>query len=393
MLSIIIVSYNVKYFLEQCLFSVQKAVSGMEAEVIVIDNNSSDKSVEYLQANFPAVRFVANRENAGFAKANNQGWRMAAGQQVLFLNPDTLLSEDSLYKSVRVLEEQAQVGALGIHMLDGSGRFLPESKRGFPSPRASFFKLSGLIDIFPHLKAVSQYYLGHLPEKDNNEIDILTGAYMMVKKDVLEKTEGFDERFFMYGEDIDLSYRIKQAGYKNYYLAESSIIHFKGESTRKDIAYTKLFYKAMRLFVEKHYEKESRLFSVMVQMAIAMRGVVSFAGQVFRRRQPTQDADKLVQTIVAGAHAETKKALEVLASQPIKRNIITVTGVREIEAVMQVQKTSEIIFCAGAISYKEIIQCIAAMNGNIDYKFFAAGSYSMVGSISKNNSGETVVFC
>jgi len=183
-------------------------------------------------------------------------------------------------------------GALGIHMIDGSGRFLPESKRGFPSPRASFFKLAGLIKIFPNSKGIAAYYLGNLPEKENNEVDVLTGAYMMVKKEVLEKTGGFDEQFFMYGEDIDLSYRIKQIGYKNYYLASSSIIHFKGESTKKDIAYTKLFYKAMRIFVKKHYEKDSWMFSKIVQLAIAARGLLSFTGRIFLQRVPVQDAIK-----------------------------------------------------------------------------------------------------
>ena len=365
----------------------------MDAEVIVVDNNSTDESVEYLQKIFPRVKFIANKENTGYAKANNQGWQIAAGDYILFLNPDTILGEDCLQQSVYILQRNNSLGALGIHMLDGSGRFLPESKRGFPSLRASFFKLSGLIKIFPRSKTIARYYLGHLPEKENNEVDVLTGAYMMVKKQVLEKTGGFDERFFMYGEDIDLSYRIKQAGYKNYYLADSSIIHFKGESTQKNIAYTKLFYKAMGIFVEKHYEKQSRLFSIMVRMAIAVRGIVSFAGQFFLRRQSLQEPGKIVNTIIAGEHAEIKKAVEVLNSQPEKRNIIQVAGLPEINAAMQLQKTGEIIFCAGNTCYQDIIDYIENTHSNIDYKFFASGSNSIVGSMSKNSSGETVVFC
>jgi N-acetylglucosaminyl-diphospho-decaprenol L-rhamnosyltransferase len=365
----------------------------MDAEVIVVDNNSTDKSVEYLQKIFSWVKFIANKENTGYAKANNQGWQMATGDYILFLNPDTILGEDCLQQSIHILERNDSLGALGIHMLDGSGRFLPESKRGFPSLRASFFKLSGLIKIFPHSKILGGYYLGHLPEKENNEVDVLTGAYMMVKKHVLEKTGGFDELFFMYGEDIDLSYRIKQAGYKNYYLADSSIIHFKGESTQKNIAYTKLFYKAMGIFVEKHYGKQSRLFSIMLRMAIAIRGIVSFAGQFFLRRQSLQESDNIIYAIIAGEHAETKKAVEILNSQPEKRNIITVTGIPEINAAMQLQKTGEVIFCAGNICYKEIIGYIENTHNDIDYKFFASGSNSIVGSRSKNNSGETVVFC
>jgi GT2 family glycosyltransferase len=363
----------------------------MNPEVIVVDNNSTDKSVEYLQKIFPQVKFICNKENTGYAKANNQGWKMAAGDYILFLNPDTILGEDCLPQSIRILQQDDRLGALGIHMLDGSGRFLPESKRGFPSPWASFFKLSGLIKIFPRSKTIAQYYLGHLPEKENNEIDVLTGAYMMVKKEVLEKTGGFDERFFMYGEDIDLSYRIKEAGYKNYYLADSSIIHFKGESTPKDIVHTKLFYEAMRIFVEKHYERQSRMFSILVRVAIAVKGILSFTGQFFLRGQSLQGTNKIVNTIIVGEGDEAKKAAGMLNNQPIKRNITTVTGIREINAAVQLQKTGEIIFCAGAICYKDIIQCIENLHGNIDYKFYAAGSNSMVGSISKNNSGETVV--
>ena len=375
------------------MYSVQKAAQGMDAEVIVVDNNSTDESVEYLQKIFPRVKFIANKENTGYAKANNQGWQIASGDYILFLNPDTILGEDCLQQSVSVLQRNNSLGALGIHMLDGSGRFLPESKRGFPSLRASFFKLSGLIKIFPRSKTIARYYLGHLPEKENNEVDVLTGAYMMVKKQVLEKTGGFDERFFMYGEDIDLSYRIKQAGYKNYYLADSSIIHFKGESTQKNIAYTKLFYKAMGIFVEKHYEKQSRLFSIMLRMAIGVRGIVSFAGQFFLHRQSSQGPGKIVHTIIAGEPAEIKKAVGALNNQTEKRNIIQVAGLPEINAALQLQKTGEIIFCAGHTSYKDIIDYIENAHSNIDYKFFASGSNSIVGSMSKNSSGETVVFC
>ena len=391
MLSIIIVSYNVKYFLEQCLYSVQKAIEGKNAEVIVIDNNSADKSVEYLQYSFPWVKFVANNENKGFATANNQGWKMASGEYILFLNPDTIIGESCLWQSINMLQQRNDLGALGIHMLDGSGRFLPESKRGFPSPQAAFYKLTGLIKIFPHSKNIARYYLGNLPEKQNNEIDVLTGAYMMVKKEVLEKTGGFDERFFMYGEDIDLSYRIKQAGFKNYYLADCSIIHFKGESTKKDFLYTKLFYKAMRIFVEKHYEKESRLFSILVQLAIGISGMFAFIGQFFLRRPSLPGPNKMVQTIIAGAVSETTRANDALRNQPIKRNIITVNELKDIAAAMQLQKTGEIIFCAGMIAYSDIIRCIENLHSDVDYKFYAADSNSMVGSMSKNDSGETVV--
>ncbi len=391
MLSIIIVSYNVKYFLEQCLYSVNKASAGLAAEIIVVDNNSGDVSVEYLQKIFPAVKFICNKENAGYAKACNQGLQNASGEYILFLNPDTILSEDCLQQSINILKENKELGALGIHMVDGSGRFLPESKRGFPSPKASFFKLSGLIKLFPHSKTIAQYYLGHLPEKQNNEIDVLTGAYMMVKKEVLNKTGGFDERFFMYGEDIDLSYRIKLAGYKNYYLAGSSIIHFKGESTIKDIAYTKMFYKAMRIFVEKHYEKESWLFTAMVQLAIMVRGFFSFVGRIFSFSQPSKIINGELQTIIAGTAGETTVLTEKLNNQLIKRNIVIVNSLEKIDAALQLHKPREIIFCAGGISYKDIISFIEKKKLEVDYKFYAVNSNSIVGSTHKDNSGKAVV--
>ncbi len=392
MLSIIIVNYNVKYFLEQCLYSVQKAIAGIQAEVIVVDNNSADESVAYLQNIFPRVIFISNKENAGYAKANNQGLQIAKGEYILFVNPDIILAEDSLTESVRVLQQDAAIGALGIRMVDGTGHFLPESKRGFPTPGASFFKLSGLIKMFPHAASIARYYLGNLPEKENNEVDVLSGAYMMVKKEVLDKTGGFDESFFMYGEDIDLSYRIKQAGYVNYYLGLSSIIHFKGESTKKDIQYTKMFYKAMNIFVQKHYSKKSVLFAMLMQIAIAVSGGLSFAGSIFSSNRKSLTNSKIINTIVAGELAETKGAGEILmADQQIKRAIRYMHNAKEIQQAIQTGTADEIIFCAGTLCYKEIIGCMQSLPGTIAYKFFAAGSKSIVGSMSKNSSGEVMI--
>lgn len=392
MLSIIIVSYNVKYFLEQCLYSIQKAAKGINTEVIVVDNNSTDGSVEYLQKIFGPVLFVANKENTGYARACNQGLQLARGELLLFLNPDTLLAEDCLSQSIQVLQSKKELGALGVRMLDGSGRFLPESKRGFPSPKASFFKLSGLIKIFPHSKTFAQYYLGHLPEKENNEIDVLTGAYLMVKKEVLERTGGFDESFFMYGEDIDLSYRIRQAGYKIYYLADCSIIHFKGESTKRDMAYTKLFYKAMRIFVQKHYEKESWLFTGMIRVAIAVRGLLSFTGQLFLRGMPRPVAGShTMQTLLVGEVSETSPVAAILKRQVVERKLVTIAVPGGIAAALQLQQAEDVIFCAGTITYKNIIECIENLQSNASYKFYAAESKSIVGSMSKNSSGEILV--
>ncbi|MEO6541840.1 MAG: glycosyltransferase family 2 protein, partial [Ferruginibacter sp.] len=232
-LSVIIVNYNVKYFLEQCLYSVQKACLGIDAEIIVTDNNSSDGSRAFLEPAFPAVNFIWNTNNLGFAKANNQALAMAKGDLILFLNPDTILPEDSIQNCLQFFNLNKKAGALGIHMVDGSGNFLKESKRAFPSPLTSLYKLTGLTRLFPHSKIFARYHLGHLSEHENHEVDVLAGAFIMMPRKVLEEIGNFDEQFFMYGEDVDLSFRIQKAGYKNYYFAESSIIHFKGESTKR----------------------------------------------------------------------------------------------------------------------------------------------------------------
>jgi len=291
-LSVIIVNYNVKHFLEQCLCSVYKAIKVLSAgnsdtlaEVIVIDNHSTDNSLEYLQAKFSDVLFIANNENLGFAKACNQGLQSAKGKFILFLNPDTIVPEDCFQKCISFLESHKEAGALGIKMLDGSGKFLNESRRSFPSPVTSLYKLSGLSKLFPLSRIFSRYHLGHLDKNKNHEVDVLAGAFMMVKKEVLDFVGGFDEIFFMYGEDVDLSYRIQKAGYKNYYFADSSIIHFKGESTRKGtLNYVRMFYKAMSVFVRKHYGgSRAGLFNFLIHIAIWVRAALSATGNFIRR--------------------------------------------------------------------------------------------------------------
>ncbi|MBK8309696.1 MAG: glycosyltransferase family 2 protein [Chitinophagaceae bacterium] len=284
-LSVIIVNYNVKLFLEQCLCSVQKAMAVIDAEVIVVDNNSSDNSIEYLTAKFPAVKYITNKENTGFAKACNQGLQQAKGSYILFLNPDTIIPEDCFTKCVSFFEANKDAGAIGIKMLDGSGKFLKESKRSFPSPSTSLYKLFGLAKLFPRSKIFSRYHLGHLNENVNNEVDVLAGAFMMIKREVLDKVGGFDETFFMYGEDVDLSYRIQKAGFKNHYFAESSIIHFKGESTRKgSMNYVRMFYNAMSIFVRKHYGgSKAGIFSFLIHVAIWFRAALSTIGSFIRK--------------------------------------------------------------------------------------------------------------
>jgi len=276
-LSVIIVNYDVKYFLEQCLYSVLKSKTAFDLEIIVIDNNSTDGSIEYLGPKFPQVNFVANKTNIGFAKACNEGFSLSQGEYILFLNPDTIVAEDSFQKCIEFFEAHPSCGALGVKMIDGSGKFLKESKRSFPSPITSLYKLFGLSALFPKSKFFSRYHLGYLDKEKNHEVDVLAGAFMMIRKNVLARVGSFDETFFMYGEDVDLSYRIQKAGYKNYYFPGTTIIHFKGESTRRgSLNYVKMFYTAMSIFVKKHYGKtRAGIFNASIQFAIWIRAVMA----------------------------------------------------------------------------------------------------------------------
>ncbi|GAB2841840.1 glycosyltransferase family 2 protein [Ferruginibacter profundus] len=291
-LSVIIVNYNVKYFLEQCLCSVLKACKNIDAEVLVVDNNSTDGSKEFLLPRFSSVHFSWNSVNVGFAKANNQALAQAKGAYVLFLNPDTIVPEDCFENCLRFFQSHPNAGALGIRMIDGTGRFLKESKRAFPSPLTSLFKLSGFARLFPHSAVFARYHLGHLAEDKNHEVDVLAGAFMMIPQKVLAITGGFDETFFMYGEDVDLSYRIQKTpaagtggNYKNYYFAGSTIIHFKGESTKKgSLNYVKLFYSAMSLFVKKHYSgSRAGVFNFLIQTGIFLRAILALAGKFIQK--------------------------------------------------------------------------------------------------------------
>lgn len=263
--------------MEQCLYAVTAALQGIAGEVIVVDNGSTDGSRAYFEKGFPGVRFIFSEENLGFARANNLALKEAQGEYILFLNPDTIVAEDSFRKCLDFFGSKEDAGALGVKMIDGNGRFLKESKRAFPDPKTSLYKLSGLTSLFPRSKVFARYYLGHLGEDAIHEVEVLAGAFMMVKRHVLDVTGGFDEDFFMYGEDIDLSYRIREAGFRNYYFPETVIIHFKGESTKKgSIDYVKMFYKAMSVFAKKHYGgSRSGFFNFFIQTGIFFRGILS----------------------------------------------------------------------------------------------------------------------
>ncbi|MBN2485041.1 MAG: glycosyltransferase [Bacteroidales bacterium] len=275
-LSIVIVNYNVKHFLEQCLHSVEKAIGNLNVEVFVVDNDSVDGSCQMVYQKFPWVKVIQNKENLGFAKANNQAIRKSEGKYVLLLNPDTFVKEDTLVSCFNFCENNPDAGGLGVKMIDGKGNFLPESKRSLPTPAIAFYKIFGLSAIFPGSRVFGKYHLGYLDKDKIHKVEILAGAFMWLRKETLDKTGLLDEDFFMYGEDIDLSYRIIKAGYNNYYYPETTIIHYKGESTKKgSINYVMVFYKAMIIFANKHFTaKKASLYSLLINIAIYFRASI-----------------------------------------------------------------------------------------------------------------------
>jgi N-acetylglucosaminyl-diphospho-decaprenol L-rhamnosyltransferase len=379
-LSVIIVSYNVRFFLEQCLSSLKKAVVGSslcsnQTEIFVVDNASSDGSLEFLVPLFPDIHFIQNKENKGFAKANNQVVSQCSGDFILFLNPDTILAEDCLDACLGFFHSTPAAGAVGLRMIDGCGMFLKESKRGFPSTTASFYKMSGLTRLFPRSKKFAAYYMGHLEEGSRHPVDILSGAFMMVRKTVIEKTGGFDEQFFMYGEDIDLSWRIHQSGYLNYYLPDATVIHFKGESTPKDHRYVKMFYAAMMLFLKKHFKSHLSFFQLfLINGSIRFHQSLTYMLLSFNKPAVKKNAHPNV--FIKGDPGIQKKLKSSLSEN----------GMRVTE---NENEAEEIIYCEGPFfSWKSAIAELSKTNGRIRYKFHGNGTHAAVGSSSSREQGE-----
>ena len=284
-LSVVIVSYNVKHFLEQCLHSVLKAAKDITAEIIVVDNNSVDGSVNLVKEKFTKVKLIENKQNSGFSHANNQGIKISKGEYVLLLNPDTVVEEDTFEKILSFMDKTPDAGGLGVKMIDGKGNFLPESKRGLPSPWVAFYKIFGLSALFPKSRKFGRYHLTYLDENKTHQVDVLAGAFMLLRKSVLARIGLLDETFFMYGEDIDLSYRITRAGFKNYYYPETTIIHYKGESTKKSsVNYVRVFYNAMIIFAGKHFSGgKARVFSLLINLAIYIRAIIAVVSRFLSR--------------------------------------------------------------------------------------------------------------
>jgi len=403
-LSVIIVNYNVRYFLEQCLHSVIRASAGWAVEILVVDNHSTDGSKNYLPQRFPTVSFTWLDKNLGFSKANNLALKEATGKYILFLNPDTILPENCFDKALTFMNARPNAGAIGVRMLDGAGFYLRESKRSFPSARASFFKMSGLSALFPDSPVFSAYYAAHIAEEGDHEVDVVAGAFMMISRECLEKVQGFDEDYFMYGEDIDLSYRILKAGYKNYYVSSISIIHFKGESTKKySKGYVKSFYGAMQLFVKKHYEQK-KITRFLISTSISVGGLFSSArrsGKKVLKKQESRFSGMSQVAVVAGQKRfEESIGLLRYAKKPfiIRGRIalnkfdigIHLGELKDLAELTRKYELDDLVFCEGPMAFSEIIDAIRTHRGKLDFFIQAEGSDSIVGSNNKNENGVVI---
>jgi len=391
-LSVIIVSYNVKYFLEQCLCSLTRACRNMETEIWVVDNHSTDSSIAYLQPRFGNVKFINNPTNEGFAKANNQALARVTGEYILFLNPDTLLAEDCIEKCLAFMHEKKDCGLLGVHMIDGNGKFLKESKRGLPTLSNSFYKMCGLAKLFPRSPRFAGYYLGQLPEKENYPIDVIAGAFMMAPASVLKKTGSFDERFFMYGEDVDLSYRVQKAGFTNYYFAGTSIVHFKGESSPRPTAkQVRVFYDAMAIFVKKHFAGKG-IAAFFVYPSIRLACMLAIARnavlQLFYIKERSATGNKC---IVVGSDESYHRITTHLQKNHWGRKVLGYVGkepdgqigylgsTETLGECIRKTRADELIFCANGLSFAAIIDLLKKERLPVQKKFHTHGSQSLIG--------------
>lgn len=378
-LSVIILNYNVRYFLEQCVLSVQCAIEHLDAEIIVVDNNSSDDSCAMITQRFPEIKLIENIENLGFPKGNNIGVAQAKGKYICILNPDTVVAEDTFVKVLRFAKEQENLGIVGVKLVDGVGKFLPESKRGVPTPFVATTKIFSLYKLFPKSKLFTKYYAQHLNENETGKVEILVGAFMIMKRELYLEVGGFDENCFMYSDDIDLSYMVIQKGKFNYYFHETSVIHYKGESTVKDKMYMKRFQEAMRFFYKKHY-KASFVFDIFMHIGV-------FFFTLFKKNRTIAILNKPEEYILLSNDEKLKKVLEDVLDDKVtlllKTNLNSLTD-------RSVKKT-EIVFDNNFLSFKSIIESMESCK-NLEYTFKIIPKHSnfIIGSNNSNDRGQII---
>ena len=380
-LSVVILNYNVRYFLEQCLLSVQEAIVSIDAEIIVVDNNSSDESVLMMKEKFADVKLIENKKNFGFPKGNNIGVRQAKGKYICVLNPDTIVAEDTFTKILAFAERQNNLGIIGCKLIDGTGKFLPESKRGIPSPWVAFTKIFGLYKIFPKNKLFNRYYAQHLNENETGKVDILVGAFMFLERKLYEDLNGFDEKCFMYADDIDLSYRALQMGKENFYFHETVVLHYKGESTIKDEKYMKRFQEAMNFFYQKHFKK-SQFFSIFIRIG-------AFLFSIAKMFQGKPKENLLPESYFLYSENENfaKKLASILEN---KVAFLEFKGEKMVNSCLILKgKKAEIILDNHYISFKKCIEIIETLKDKrVTFKIFPKNTGFIIGSNSRNDRGE-----
>ena len=381
-ISVIILNYNVCYFLELCVLSVQKALENIDGEIIVVDNNSPDDSCAMMKSSFPEVTLIENKTNAGFPKGNNIGVAQAKGEFVCILNPDTVVAEDTFEKVLAFAQSKTDLGIVGCKLIDGTGNFLPECKRGVPTPFVAFTKVTGLYKVFPKSKRFGRYYAEHLEENQTGKVDVLVGAFMVMQRTLYNQLNGFDEAFFMYGEDIDLSYRSMLSGKVNYYFSDTTVIHYKGESTVKDLKYLYNFQKAMELFYHKHF-KNAVLFDIFMKA-----GAHLFSRT--KKNKTAVAARKVTTYILLSENENLKIKVEnllgkkvVLADSSAENSLNSLTN-KEGENI-------EIIYDNNQYSFKSIISSFERFRNNgFTFKILPQKSDFIIGSNSSNDRGEVI---
>ncbi|GAB1307506.1 glycosyltransferase family 2 protein [Urechidicola sp. KH5] len=383
-LSIVIVNYNARYFLELCLQSVLDAVSNLDAEIIVVDNNSTDDSCAMVERKFPEALLISNKENFGFSKANNQGVAKARGQYVLILNPDTVVAQDTFEKIIDFAKSRHNFGALGARLIGGHGSFLSESKRSIPTPMVSFNKLMGITS-----RETSKYYANHLKEDETGVIEILVGAFMFMTRKVYNEVKGFDESYFMYGEDIDLSYKILNKGYQNYYYADSEVIHFKGECTVRDAKRLHHFHEAMKIFYREHF-KVNRLYDFVMYLGINFWYVMKALGKGKKTKR-----SKLPEKIAyCGSDDSVYNRLERICNGTTKLYHFSEVGsVQLLKDFAKSNNVTEFVFDSNSYSYTRIIELMSALkNEGLTFKIHPRNTNYILGSNTSDSRGDVFVF-
>ena len=376
-LSVIILNYNVRYFLEQCLISVQDAIQNLDAEIIVVDNNSTDDSCDMVKKRFPNVTLIENKENSGFPKGNNIGVAKAKGEYLCILNPDTVVAEDTFTKVLAFAEQQNNFGVVGCKLIDGTGNFLPESKRGIPTPSVAFTKVTGLYKISKHF---NKYYAAHLNENQTGNVEILVGAFMIMKRETYVEVGGFDENCFMYSDDIDFSYMVLKTGKSNHYFHETSVIHYKGESTVRDGLYMKRFREAMDFFYKKHF-RVSKGFDLFMKTGAFFFSIIKKSQAVDSKIIPSHYILVSKDENLALSVEKLLGKKVIRTSEASKNTINSLLGGFE--------GNIEIIFDNNLLAFSEIIEAMENnKNQGITFKILPKHSDFIIGSNNSNDRGE-----